>query len=117
MAFRPDRDPNLMLLMNDFGWFSFMMPFMFIFLQAIAVGLAIISDKNARPVFPRYVAYLNFFFALILVPGGLVTYFKSGPFAWDGFVAWWIGGVGFFGWYIVMFIYTLKAIKQQASAA
>jgi hypothetical protein len=37
------------------------------------------------------------------VPGGLLTFFKKGPFAWSGVFVYWVPLVVFLGWYLVMF--------------
>ena len=115
-AFRPERDPQLILLINDFAWFAFMLPFMCLFVQFIAVGLAILGDKRAEPIFPRWLGFANFWGALILITGGLVPFFKTGPAAWNGLFTFWLGGVPYFGFYSLMYIYVIKAIKRQAQS-
>ena len=116
-AFRPDRNPELIMLLNDFGWIFFVMTFSPFFVQNLVIGLAIFADKADTPVFPRWLGYFNIWVAILLVPGGLITFFKTGPFAWDGIIAFWLPLVVFFGWFVVMFIALLKTIKQQAQAA
>ena len=112
-AFRPERDPELIMLLNDFGWLFFVMTFSPFFIQNLVIGLAVFSDKADAPVFPRWVAYFNIWVAILLIPGGLITFFKTGPFAWDGILAFWLPLLVFFGWFLVMFPLLLKAIKQQ----
>jgi len=116
-AFRPERDAELIMLLNDFGWLLFVMTFSPFFVQNMAVGLAIFSDKAPVPIFPRWLGYLNIWVAILLVPGGVVTFFKVGPFAWDGILAFWMPLVVFFGWFLVMAVALTKAIKQQAAPA
>ena len=113
-AFRPDRSPELIMLLNDFGWLLFVMTFSPFFVQNIVIGLAIFSDDASEPVFPRWLGYFNMWVAILLVPGGLITFFKTGPFAWDGIIAFWLPLVIFFGWFLVMFQVLRKNIKQQA---
>ena len=115
-AFRLDRDPQLMQLMNDFAWLLFIMTFSPAFIQNLVIGLAIFSDKNAVPVFPRWLAYFNIWVAILFVPGGLITFFKTGPFAWNGLLAFWVPLVIFFVWFLVMFVALLKTIREQESA-
>ncbi len=102
-AFRPDRDPQLTLLLNDMGWIMLFMPFTTFVVQNIAIGLAILGDRNATPVMPRWVGFLNLWVAVLFVPGGLLTFFKKGPFAWSGVFVYWVPLVVFLGWYLVMF--------------
>ena len=49
-------------------------------------------------------------------PGGLITFFKTGPFAWNGLLAFWVPLVIFFVWFLVMFVALLKTIREQESA-
>ena len=115
-AFRPERDAELIHLMNDAGWLMFLMPFTTFIVQNFAIGLAILGDNSAQPVFPRWVAYLNFWVAVLFIPGGLLTFFKTGPFAWNGLFAFWVPFVVFFSWYMVMFMLLRKGIIAQAAA-
>jgi hypothetical protein len=115
-AFRPERDPALIQLMNDAGWLMFLMPFTTFMVQNFAIGIAILGDKSAQPVFPRWVAFLNFWVAVLFLPGGLLTFFKTGPFAWNGLFAFWVPFVVFFTWYMVMFTMLRKGIIAQDAA-
>lgn len=113
LAFRPDRDPQLMLLLHDFSWLLFIMTFPPFFIQLLAIGIAVMADRNPTPVFPRWVGYFNVWVAILFLPGALVTFFKSGPFAWDGLLAFWLPVVVFFGWYFVMFKALRDAIRRM----
>ncbi|MDB6062344.1 MAG: hypothetical protein JWM78_2447 [Verrucomicrobiaceae bacterium] len=112
-AFRPERNPELILLLNDASWLIIAMTFSPAVIQNVAIGLAILGDKNQPPIFPRWVGYLNFWVAFLLLPAGLMTFFKTGPFAWNGLLAFWMPLVVFAIWFNVMFITLLKAIKRQ----
>jgi hypothetical protein len=116
-AFRPDRDIQLTLLLNDAGWIMFLMPFTSFVVQCVCIGLAILGDPNERPVFPRWVGFLNLWAAVLFTPGGLITFFKGGPFAWNGLFGFWIPLVAFFAWYIVMFVFLRAGIVVQGRPA
>jgi hypothetical protein len=113
-AFRPDRDPQLTLLLSDMGWIFFLMPFTPFVVQNISIGFAVLGDKSERPVFPRWVGFFNFWVSVLFLPGGIITFFKSGPFAWNGLFGFWVPLVVFFVWYIVMFLFLRAGIKAQA---
>ncbi len=115
-AFRPERDAQLILLLNDMAWLIVAMPFPTILIQSVAIGLAILGDKRATPIFPRWLGYLNFWLAFLSLPAGLMTFFKTGPFAWNGLLAFWLPLVIFAIWFNAMFMLLLKAIKQQPDA-
>ena len=112
-AFRPERDPEIIQMLNDAAWLIIAMTFAPGIMQNISIGLAVLWDKSARRVFPRWVAYVNFWMALGFLPAGLMTYFIEGPFAWNGLLAFWLPLVAFAIWFNVMFIALMTAIKEQ----
>ena len=112
-AFRPERSPDLMVLLNDLAWISVVTPVGPFLLQNIAIGLAILQDRGALPIFPRWAGFLNFWVALGLLPGVMGIFFKHGPFAWNGLFVFWIPLTVFGAWYVVMFVLLLQAIKKE----
>lgn len=111
-SFRPERDPQLTLLLNDLGWCFFVPPVTLAMVQVVALGVGILADRSAKPVFPRWLGYYNLWLALIFSPGVLISMFKTGPFAWNGLLTFWIPATAFFTWFIVMFFMMRKSIQQ-----
>ena len=111
-AFRPARDPDLILLVNDVAWLPFVGAFMPAFVQCCAIGICAFRDK-AEAVFPRWLGYFNIWVALLFVPGGLLFFFKDGPFAWNGVFVFWLPLSVFSLWFAVMFVTVRKAILRQ----
>lgn len=112
-AFRPDRDPADIQLLNDMGWFPFIMNWPFTFAQVIAIAVAILADKRPVPVYPRWIGYYLIWTAVAFTPASLLTYFKTGPFAWNGLLSFWLAAVFFGGLFIVMTWGTLRAVRMQ----
>jgi hypothetical protein len=112
-AFRPDRDPDLILLANDLGWIPFVGVWSMAAVQNLAIAIAIFQDSDQK-VFPRWVGYFNLWIVTLFTPGSLLYFFKDGPFAWDGLLSWWVVVVAFCAWFVVMFFAMRKAIKGQA---
>jgi hypothetical protein len=110
-AYRPQRSPEITQALNDIAWFFTVMPFCLIVVQAVAVGAAIFSDKSESPVFPRWLGYLNIWAAVLYIPGGACTFFKTGPIAWNGILSFWIPATVYFTWFVVMATYTAKAAR------
>jgi drug/metabolite transporter (DMT)-like permease len=75
------------------------------------------ADKGNQPVFPRWAAYFNFWTAMLYLPAFMVTFFKAGPFAWNGLLAFWLALLVAGIWTVVMFVLLLKAIRQQEAQA
>ena len=108
-AFRPDRAPDLTLLLNDLAWITFTCGVPFLIALCLFIALAIVYDDQEEPVFPRWVARFNVLIAVALVPAGFAGLTLSGPFAWNGLVSFWVRNVAIAVWIIVMAI----ALRQS----
>ena len=51
-AFRPERDPQLVLLLNDMAWIAFTAPVGMIIAQNLCLALAIYLDARPEPILP-----------------------------------------------------------------
>jgi len=78
-AFRPERDPELTLLLNDLAWVTFSSQVGFLIAQSVILALAIHLDRQPRPVFPRWVAHFNLVVAALLIPAAFVGTAMTGP--------------------------------------
>jgi hypothetical protein len=113
-AYRPARDPQLILLLNDMAWLVFIAPVGAIVVQNLCLALAVYLDARPRPIFPRWVAPFNLLTAAAMTPAVCAVVFKTGPMAWDGVVSFWLR-IGAFAVYIaVMFFVVRTAISRQA---
>jgi hypothetical protein len=113
-AYRADsRDPKIIEALSDLGWLSFVGAGCPVILQVLIIGIAVLRDHGERPVFPRWVGYLNIWSALLFLPGPLVICFTNGPFAWNGVIAFWVPLVVLGIWYVVMSLVLLRAIEDQ----
>jgi hypothetical protein len=112
-AFRPLRDPSLIVLVNDLAWIPLVGVWMIAAVQIFAVGFAILQDAAQR-VFPRWLAYFNFWVGVLFVPGSMIYFFKTGPFAWNGIFCFWLPLSAFGAWFFVMFPFIRRAILSQA---
>jgi hypothetical protein len=112
-AFRPERSAEVIQAFNDLGFITQVMVTPPAMAQVLVVGLAILSDKRARPIFPRWLGYLSVLCAIADLPGLLCVLYKTGPFAWDGIIASGLPALTFLPWTILMAVMLTKAIKQQ----
>ncbi len=117
LAFRPDRDPQLILLLNDLAWITLTVTIGPAIVQNVAIGIAILFDTGAKPVFPRWAGYMNLWVATSFMPALMIPFFKTGPFAWDGLLGFWVPLADFGVWIWAMFFLVRRAIKEQAAAA
>lgn len=116
-AFRPERSPEIILVLNDFAWMFFLMTFAPVCMQILALALAVLLDRRRPPRFPRWVGYFNVWVAVLFAPGGLLTFFKEGPFAWNGVLSFWLPLVAFVAWFFVMAVVLLQHVDTGSEAA
>ena len=111
-AFRPDRNPDLTLLLNDLGWLLFIVaPIPPFIVQFLPFGVAILRDKNAPVVFPRWFGFLTLWYVALFSPPLSGYFFKTGPFAWNGLLSFWVP-VGCFGlWASTTLVLMFKRVK------
>jgi hypothetical protein len=112
-ALRPDNSPEIIRALNDFGLMTMIVATPAAMAQVFAVALAVLADKSARPVFPRWIAAASFLCVLALTFGMPAALTQTGPFAWDGFVGGGLESLGFIPWTILMAVVLTRAIRQQ----
>lgn len=114
-AFRPDRDPQLISLLNDMAWFFFIAPVGTIVVQNLCLAISIYLDDRLDPIFPRWVAHFNIITAVLLIPGAFSFLFKTGPLAWDGAVSFTLRVVVLGSYLVVMFLVLVRVVNRQGS--
>ena len=115
-AFRPDRSADAIYALHDLGWLIFIMPFAPPTAQCFSIALGVLSDPGEEKVFPRWFGFLSLWAGVLFTPGGLVFFFKTGPFAWNGILAFYIAAAAFFIWILCLVTLLLKAIGRQEAA-
>jgi hypothetical protein len=111
-TFRP-RSPEIVQLLNDIAWMLFVCIASTPILQALVMGVAVLGDKRARPIFPRWAGYFDFWVALLFLPGSITVFFQDGPFAWNGLLTWYLPLTVFTIWIIANTVLTLRAITRE----
>lgn len=115
-AFRPERDPVVTQSWHDAGWLCFTATIFIFMLQAGAIALAILSDRSAQPLFPRWLGYFTAWVALLLLPSALCLFFKTGPFAWSGIFTLYLAFAVIGAWFIALITILLRVVREQEVA-
>lgn len=114
-AFRPERDPQLISLLNDMAWFFFIAPVGTIIVQNLCLALSIYLDRRPDPIFPRWLAHFNIVTAALLVPSAFSILYKTGPLAWDGVLSFHLRMAVFAVYGVVMFVVLVGVVNRQGS--
>jgi hypothetical protein len=113
-AFRPNElGDDVLIAMNDFAWFLVVFTVVPFILWMALIASTMFRDKSARPIYPRWMAYFTLWSALLLFPALMIPFFKDGPFAWNGLLAFWLPLVVFGVWYFVLVVQTARAITYE----
>lgn len=113
-AFRPARDPELIMLLNDLAWIVFIAPVGMVVSQFVLLALAVYFDDRSDPVFPRWVGHFSLAIAAAMVPAACAAVFQTGPLAWDGLLSFWVRNGAYAVFVVVMFFVLRNAVRRQA---
>jgi hypothetical protein len=114
-AFRPERTPELTQFMNDFAWLMIVTPAAPGVVMLLCSGMAVLGDQPAEPFLERWVGYMCLWVGVLLIPGALAIMFKTGPFAWDGILAFWMPFGAFFIAVLVLASRMFKAVDRAGA--
>ena len=110
-TFRPDRDPEIIAMLYDAGMLSFVGSLGVFIVQYLMFGIAVFLDK--REVFPKWFGYMSIWALVTELVAGPIWIFRTGPFAWDGLLAFYQGTIIFVAWQTCQTVLLAKAIKRQ----
>jgi len=114
-AFRPERDPEQIQLLNDLAWITFIAPVGMIVAQNLCLAAAVYLDARPEPIFPRWVGHLSIAVGLAMVPSAAASAVRTGPLAWDGAISFWLRNGAYAAFMVVMFFVLRRAIAQEAA--
>jgi hypothetical protein len=110
--FRPDRSPELTRMLSDAAWLQFVGGLTIYYPTIVTMAIAAFIDKSERPAFPRWFGYLNLWLFVLLLPGQMIFFFKTGPLAWNGVLAFYLAFIAFGLWFPIAFSVLRKAVRQ-----
>jgi hypothetical protein len=113
-AYRPELDPHLLRFVNDASWLIFVMMYPTYVVALVSIALAGLIDKRPAPIFPRWFCWFTLWVALAGVGGGFATFFKSGPFAWNGLLGFWTPVAAYLVWLLILFPQLLGLVNRAA---
>lgn len=112
-SYRPDTLPDEILqLLYDMAWLLIDLAYSVTSVQMIALGVGFLQDKRAKPLFPKWVCWYSIWVGFMFVAECLMPFFKSGPFARQGILNFWIEFSIFFAYAPIITWFLLKAIPR-----
>ena len=117
-AYRPEALPDEILqLLYDMAWLLIDLAYATTSVQMIAIGVAFLQDERAEPLIPRALAWYGIWVAVSFAAECLMPFFKSGAFARNGLLNFWIEFPVWFLWAPLLTYYILKAIPRLEQEA
>lgn len=116
-AFRPEQAPETTRMLTDLGWLCIDLQYACTTLQMIAAALVGLSDRRSQTLFPRWVCFLTIWCGISFIPASLTGVLKTGPFAWDGLLSYYIPYACWLGWFAIASFYMIKEVNRRALEA
>ncbi|MET7768289.1 hypothetical protein [Nocardia sp. NPDC005366] len=110
-VYRPDRDPRLLALLYDLGLLSFVGSLGCFTAAYVGFAIAIFYDRNG--IFPKWLAYVTIWQVVTEILATPVFVMRSGPFAWNGSISFWMGTVVFGVWLMCVITFLRRATELR----
>ena len=110
-----DTDPHIIRALHDLGWFTFLAPWPSFTIWCFAQAVAIFRDDRPEPGLPRWTGYLAVWTGLLFIPACLIFFFKTGPMAWNGAIAFYIPVFIFFIWVVGLTVPALQSVRRDGT--
>ncbi len=116
-AFRPERAASDFQLLTDSGWLCIDLLYTCTTLQMVAAALVGLADKSPTPLFPRWVCFLTIWCGISFFPASLTGVLKTGPFAWNGLLSFYIPYFCWLCWFSIASFYMLMDVRRRMKTA
>ncbi len=104
--------PVTLQMLYDQGWLLIDMFYFITTIPMVAIGVAGLTDKRAKPLFPRWVCWYSIWAGLSFLFELLMPFFKTGLFARQGWLNFWVEFVVWFAYILLITFFMLKAIPR-----
>jgi hypothetical protein len=111
-AYRKDSGADVIQAFSDWAWFAFLLGWIYLTIEMVATGVVELMDQRPEPMIPRWLTWLTLAGAATIFFAAGPAFFKSGPFAYHGLLAFYLP-VAIWGTYLTLTTcYMLKELKR-----
>ena len=112
-AYRPDvLDDKTLQMLYDQGWLLIDMFYFITTIPMVMIGMAGLTDQRAQPLFPRWACWYSIWAGISFLFELLMPFFKSGLFARQGWLNFWVEFLVWFVYILLITFYVMKAIPR-----
>lgn len=110
--------PELIKAVHFMTWYTYDMTYMITTIEVVAICLFVFLDNEKPALMPRWAAVLALFSGISFLPLTFLPYFKSGPFALNGYWSFHLAFItyglftGIIGYYMVVDLKRVKLSPQ-----
>jgi hypothetical protein len=116
-AYRPETAADVIQSWYDWSWFAFLLGWIYLSIEMISTAVVELMDNRPQPMIPRWLTWATLFGALATLGAAGPAFFKSGPFAYHGLLAFYVPVVVWGGYISATTFYMLKELKREAAEA
>jgi hypothetical protein len=113
-AFTPERAPGTTRMLSDLSFLALVTTTPYFIFQVLAIAYVCLSQKVDSAYFPRWFGYLSLWVFLFTEVGPLGFLTKTGPFAWNGLIVFWIPVLVFFSWFFTLSYVLIRALSRES---
>jgi hypothetical protein len=113
-AYRPETGADVIQAFNDWAWFAFLLGWIYLAIEMVASAIVELQDDRTEPMVPRWLAWLTLAGAATLICAAGPAFFKSGPFAYHGLLAFYLPVVTWGGYLTLTTWYMLIEADRMA---
>ena len=112
-GYRPEALPDWALqLLYDMSWLLIDLAYAVTSVQLFAIGVGFLRDKREVPLVPKWLAWYGIWVGFMFAAECLMPYFKSGAFARNGILNYWIEFAIWVFWIPILTGFILRAISR-----
>jgi hypothetical protein len=89
-AYRDESDASVIQAFSDWAWFAFLLGWIYLAIEMFATAVVELMDHRPDPMVPRWITWLTIAGAATLIFAAGPAFFKSGPFAYHGLLAFYL---------------------------
>lgn len=116
-AYRPEAGADVIQAWYDWAWMAFLLGWIYLAIEMVATGIVELMDDRPEPMIPRWFTWLTFAGAASLFFAAGPAFFKSGPFAYHGLLAFYLPVFVWAGYLIVTTCFMLKELEREAATS
>jgi hypothetical protein len=113
-AYRKESGADVSQAFSDWAWFAFLLGWIYLAIEMVATAVVELMDHRPEPMVPRWLTWLTVAGSCTLFFAAGPAFFKSGPFAYHGLLAFYLPVVIWGAYLALTTWYMLKELGRAS---